>query len=182
MIRSVVLGLAFSLAAAPPLLAQSAQASGTDAGRQGMSSEDRKFLNYAAEDNQAEIALCILAEKKASSPAVKAFARLMVDDHVEIESRLAAVSNAEKADLPDGLGNEGEQTKAKLEPLTGKNFETEFMRAQIEDHGNDLKRFSQEESSTKNDSLHQYAAATRPILDQHLELAKAVQEALAGGH
>ena len=139
-----------------------------------LSSEDKQFLKYAAEDNQAEIDLCILAEKKARSPAVKAFARLMVNDHVQIESRLAAVSESENADLPDGIGKDGQQTKAKLEPLSGKEFEKEFMQAQIKDHSDDLKKFSDEEASTQNRALRQYSAETRPLLVQHLDLAKSI--------
>ena len=49
---------------------------------------DQNFLSAAAEDSQAEIQLCLVAEKRATNPALKAFARLMVDDHVEIERRL----------------------------------------------------------------------------------------------
>jgi len=49
---------------------------------------DQNFLSSAAKDSQAEIQLCLVAEKRATNPALKAFARLMVDDHVEIERRL----------------------------------------------------------------------------------------------
>jgi len=175
MIRTVAFA-AILMSLATPLLAHSAPAPG--AGDKQLSSDDKAFLKYAAEDNQAEIDLCILAEKEARSPAVKAFARLMVDDHVEIESHLAAVSESEKADLPDGLGQEGQKTRAKLEPLTGSAFEKAFMDAQIEDHGNDLKKFARENSSTQNAALRQYSAETRPILEQHLDLARAVQASL----
>ena len=178
MIRTVVLATLLAAAALPALAQSEPKAASTDGAP--MSAADKAFLSYAAEDNQAEIDLCLLAEKKALSPAVKAFARLMVDDHVQIESRLAAVAGSEKADLPNGIGKEGHETKDKLEPLTGRKFETEFMKAQIEDHANDLKKFSKEKASTQNESLRQYAAETGPILEQHLSLAKAVQASLGG--
>ena len=180
MIRTVILGLALICAGTTAVMAQSATESIKAPEHQPVSSEDRDFLKYAAEDNQAEIALCLLAEKKAGSPAIKAFARLMVDDHVEIESRLAAMANGEKFDLPGGVGQEGEKTRAKLEPLTGRDFENEFMQAQIEDHSSDLKKFAHENASTHNEGLHQYTAETWPILQQHLELAKAVDTAFKG--
>lgn len=59
------------------------------AGRQAnqpLSPQDMQWLHYAATDNQGEIQECLLAEKHAQSLAVKAFARLMVDDHIAIES------------------------------------------------------------------------------------------------
>ena len=162
-----------ALAAATPALAQSTPPA--MAPPQPLSQSDQQFLTYAAEDNQAEIALCLLAEKRADSPAVKAFARLMVDDHVQIESELAAVADAQKAKLPEGVGEDGKKTHDKLDPLDGKEFDAAFMKAQIKDHGNDIKRFAQQVSSTNNKNLRRYASETGPILSQHLALAMAVQ-------
>ena len=148
------------------------QASGTLAGA------DQRFLSYAAEDNQAEIQLCMIAEKRAVDPALKAFARLMLDDHAEIESRLAALANQLKAELPDGIGSEGEQTRAKLQPLQGGAFEREFIQLQIKDHSEDLEKFSQQVRATRNDRIRQFATETIPLLQQHLALAHAVDAQL----
>jgi putative membrane protein len=146
----------------------------------GLTASDKGFLSYAAEDNQAEIQLCLLAEKRAAAPAVKAFARLMVDDHVEIESRLAAVANGLNVDLPDGVGQEGQKTMAKLGPLKGANFDSEFMQAQIKDHSDDLKKFAATQSSTTNDHVRQFISQTIPLLQQHLELAQSVVTSVGG--
>jgi putative membrane protein len=135
-------------------------------------------LSYAAEDNQAEIQLCLLAEKRATNPALKAFARLMVIDHVEIESRLATLGNELQADLSDGIGKEGQETRSKLTPLTGGDFEHAFMQAQIKDHSNDIEKFSNEAQTTKNGRINQFATETIPILKQHLALAHAVEAQL----
>lgn len=61
---------------------------------------DQNFLSSAAEDSQTEIELCLVAKKRATNLALKAFARLMVDDHVDIERRLRVGSerSAIKAD------------------------------------------------------------------------------------
>jgi putative membrane protein len=151
----------------------SAQPSGAS-----LAAADQKFLNYAAEDNQAEIQLCLVAEKRALDPALKAFARLMVDDHAGIESRLAALGNELQVDLPDGIGKEGRETASKLQPLQGREFETEFIKAQIKDHSDDLEKFSQEQKSTQNDRIRQFATETVPLLQQHLALARAVETQL----
>ena len=136
------------------------------------------FLSYAAQDNQAEIELCLLAEKRAESPAVKAFARLMVDDHVEIESRLAALANSEKAKLPEGVGDDGRKTHDKLDPLSGRDFDAAFLKAQIEDHSKDVRRFQGEASDGKDAAIGRFAAETAPILEQHLALAQAVRASM----
>ena len=173
--------LAFSvLISVAPAMAQAGK-SGAEVRQQTLSEEDKKFLDYAAEDNQAEIQLCILAEKNAKTPALKAFARLMVNDHVGIESRLAALINSEKIEVPTGIGKEGQETFSKLAKLKGDEFDREFVRGQIEDHGHDLERFGQERSSTKNEGVRQFASETIPILEQHHKLAQAVQAAMDQG-
>lgn len=156
------------------------QSSGRIAGRQPLSQEDREFLNYAAQDNQAEIQLCLLAEKQSRSPAVKAFARLMVNDHVAIESRLAAVLDGLNLRVSNGVGEDGQRTLEDLEPLWGAQFDREFMRAQIKDHADDIDRFNDEIGSTENGAVRSFASETVDILGQHRELAKAV-EAQANG-
>lgn len=143
-----------------------------------LSGADQKFLNYAAEDNQAEIQLCLTAEKRALDPALKAFARLMVNDHMEIESRLGAVGNELRADLPDGIGKEGQHTASELLPLRGSEFERKFLQAQIKDHSEDIEKFSAEQRATQNQRIRQFAAETLPILQQHLALARAVEAQL----
>lgn len=58
---------------------------------QKISDADKKFLAYAAKVNQQEIQMSRLAEQKAQSPAVKAFARLMVSDHAGVEKGLSGM-------------------------------------------------------------------------------------------
>ena len=86
--------------AAQPAAAQkdssgAAQKDSSDAARrqQGLSDQDKKFLDYVAKVNQAEIQLCLYAAKKAQSPAIKAFARLMVNDHGAVGKQLTSLVN-----------------------------------------------------------------------------------------
>ena len=146
--------------------------------RQPLSDQDKQFLSYAAEDNQSEIQLCLLAEKKAKDLALKAFARLMVNDHVAVESRLAALANGEQIELPNGNGEEGDKTLSKMQSTPTAKFDQEFLKAQIEDHENDVKKFSNIETTTQNQGVKRFAAETLPVLQQHEHLAKAVKASL----
>ena len=174
MFRFLLIAFLLSVVIAPQARAQ-AKAAGEDA---GISRQDQQFLNYAAQDNQAEIQICLLAEKKAQNLAVKAFARLMVDDHVQVESQLAAVVNGGGVTVPSGVGEDGRKTLAQLGPLSGPGFDRQFIADQIKDHSHDVQRYSQEPRATQNQAVRQFASMTRPILEQHLQLARAVQDAL----
>jgi len=139
------------------------------------SQKDQSFLSYAAQDNQGEIQICLVAEKQARDPAVKAFARLMVNDHVQVESELAAVINSGGVSVPNDVGQEAQKTLKRLEPLHGTDFDHGFIAAQIEDHNHDIERFGDEQKSAHDEAVKRFAALTLPVLQQHLELAKAVQ-------
>jgi putative membrane protein len=182
--RVTLTALAFAAALAVPAYAQNAggpaSSSKSPNGQTGVSQQDKQFLDYAAQDNQAEIQTCLIAEKQAQAPAVKAFARLMVDDHAQIESQLAATGSAESVDLPNGVGQEGQQTISRLEKLR-EEFDREFLKDQIKDHSHDVQRYDQESHASRNDTVLHYVSETLPILKQHLALAEAVQAALQGG-
>jgi putative membrane protein len=141
---------------------------------QAVSQRDRDFLDHAAKDNQGEIRLCLLAEKRAEAPAVKAFARLMVDDHVAIESQLASVLDRLGVSVSDDVTHEDRDTMQKLTPLHGRAFDERFLQAQIKDHQGDLRTFDQERQATDNEAVRAFTETTRPILAQHLALARAV--------
>jgi putative membrane protein len=143
--------------------------------------QDQDFLDYAAQDNQGEIQLCLLAEKKAENPAVKAFARLMVDDHVQIESQLGAIVQAKSAEVPNGIGEDAQKTMSELQPLKGADFDRQFLTHQIQDHSQDLQRFGKEKEATQDAGLREFTSLTIPILQQHLDLARAVQTYVRGG-
>ena len=157
---------------------ETSQTSG--ASSQSLTPEDHAFLNYAAQDNQAEIQLCLVAEKVAPAGAVKAFARLMVNDHVQIENHLAILANDLNLELPNGLGKDGQETMSRLKDLHGATFDRSFMEAQVSDHSSDLKKYDDEIKATKNDGIRSYAAETVSVLKQHLDLARAVLDAIKG--
>jgi putative membrane protein len=179
--RLLAFAATFSLLLAAAALAEGqSHSQQSDTGQQQLSEQDRQWLDYAATDNQAEIQECLLAEKKAHSPAVKAFARLMVDDHINIESRLAALVNGQSVSVPNGTGQKNAKTISELESLQGEQFDRRFLTEQIKDHGDDIGKFSDEIHTTQNPNIRSYASETLPILQQHLALANAVQSSVSG--
>jgi putative membrane protein len=177
MYRSTAILFFIACLATAPCFAQGAQAP-SEQQKRSLSQGDKQFLDQVAQDNQAEVALSLLAEKRAQAPAVKAFARLMANDHVALESQLAAVINNENVEVPVGIGSEAQQAMSRLETLRGTNFDREFMKSQIEDHSRDVARFMRQHATIQNDRIRQFAGEAIPVLQQHLALAQAVAQAL----
>lgn len=166
MVRTIVAaGLGMSLLAAPAL----AQSTPT------VTQKDQHFLQHAARDNQGEIRLALMAVKQAANPAVRAYARLMVNDHVALETQLANVMGELRVPSANGLTQEDRSDRQKLRPLYGTRFDLTFMQAQVQDHAQDVQNFARELQTTRTFQVSALAATTLPVLQQHLALAEAVQ-------
>jgi putative membrane protein len=158
------------------LLAASGLARAQDAGvQQHLTDNDRQFLAYVNEGSQAEAQMCQYAAENTQSPAVRAFARLMLFDQKDLADRLAALIQREGIQLPPRMG---QQTMAKIAPKSGVNFDSEFIGAQVEHHTNDLQRFEAVQSKTQDEGLRQFVSQTVPVLQQHIALARAVAQSL----
>jgi putative membrane protein len=145
---------------------------------QPLSSQDKEFLSMAAQGNLAEIEQALLAGQRADNLAVKAFSRLMVDDHTMIGSHLALLLNAEKFQAPTGIGEEGQKTMSQLNSLSGANLDSKYMQLQVKEHEQVLNKFKEAEAKTASADVRRYVLTTYPILEEHLALAKAVDASL----
>jgi len=139
----------------------------------------RQFLNRAAQDNQAALTLCLLAEQKAAAPAVQALARFLVDDRTEIEGRLATLTKRDRVMVSNGTGKQGDAAEIRLMPLKGAAFDEAFLNEQISDQTRDIVRYSHEQARTEDRGIRRYADAAIPMLQQQLALTQSVRSALS---
>jgi predicted outer membrane protein len=139
-------------------------------------SKDKQFLQYVSEDNQAEIRLCQNAEKLGQSPAIIAFARLVVDDDTANQRALDELLSKNEIKVQPEMV---QQQASMVAPKIGVNFDGAFIAAQIEHHQNDVLRFQNEESAAQSEDVRQIASQSVIQLQQQLAVAQAVQAWLA---
>ena len=138
---------------------------------------DASFYKNAAEGGISEVELGNLAQKKATSDAVKDFAAMMVADHSKANEKLQTLAMGKEIKLPTSasLGQMG--TKAKLEVLSGKTFDQSYIKGMIEDHEEDIKEFNNEATSGKDPAARAYAKSTLPTLKKHLRKIRSIAAA-----
>jgi putative membrane protein len=134
----------------------------------------KEFLNFAAQVDQSEIQGGLAAEKKADAPAVRAFARLMVLDHMELESQLAAIATANGVQLPNGPSEQAKEQTATLQKMSGAKFDAAYMQHMVQGHEQAVQKFKSESDQAQSRPVEAVVSATLPIIEQHLALAKAV--------
>jgi len=111
---------------------------------------DKKFLATAAQSDQNEIALSQLAEQKATNPAVKAFAEKMVAEHTKMTNSMKPFAESWGLSAPTGPDEDHRQALDKLNGLSGKDFDKEYISDMVNDHSKALTAFTTEAKDTKD--------------------------------
>ncbi|HUR88399.1 MAG TPA: DUF4142 domain-containing protein [Ramlibacter sp.] len=137
-----------------------------------LSRGDRKFMQDAAGDGMYEVQAAQLAQSKAQSPAVKDFAKKMVDDHQNANNELVQLANAKKVELPAAPSRSKRRDIANFGKQTGADFDRKFVQASVKDHEKDIKKFEKASEKLKDPELKSWAQKTLPHLREHLALAQ----------
>jgi putative membrane protein len=140
----------------------------------GTAVADAKFVKEAAEGGLAEVALGQLAVKKGTSNDVKKFGQRMVDDHSKANDELKQLASQKNVDVPQDLNAKDKATKARLEALSGEQFDQQYMEDMVKDHTKDVSDFRRESKSAHDPDIKKFAAQTLPTLEDHLRQAKTI--------
>jgi putative membrane protein len=139
-----------------------------------LASQDRDFLERAAEGNNAEVAIGNLVRGNALRAEVVTLGRMIAADHTAARNQLAEIAAAKKISLPTSLG-EHQANYDRLVDLKGDQFDPEFVKVMIEEHDQALELFRGEASNGVDPDLKAYAAAMIPKLESHLAHAYGVR-------
>ena len=132
-----------------------------------LASQDRDFLERAAEGNNAEVAIGNLAQRNALRAEVVSLGRMIAADHAAARTQLAAIAAAKQISLPTSLG-EHQANYDRLVDLEGEEFDPELVKVMIEEHDQALELFRAEAANGADPELKAYAAAMIPKLEAHL--------------
>jgi putative membrane protein len=133
--------------------------------------QDQQFLAMAAQADVNEIKLSQLAESKATAPNVKAFAHKMIVDHKKLEVKMRPYAMAWKVTPPVDLDSDHKDEYAKLNGLSGADFDKEYINAMAEDHGKALDAFSKEVDTTDNPKFKTAVTEGKAVVAAHKNMA-----------
>lgn len=135
---------------------------------------DPEFVRLAKLANQLEIESSELALEKTRTPAVRAYAQNMVEDHTQLGQQIERiVATANIADVTGSDPLNTEAVMARLRAADGAAFDQAYKLAQIEAHEWTIELFEQASGEDGlTDTLEQTADGALPLLRQHLEGAR----------
>ena len=144
---------------------------------------DANVVDVLTVANQGEVDYSQIGVDKATSPAVKQYAQLMVKDHgamVDAVKGLATKLGVTPAtnDKANDLKEENTKDINDLNAKTGKDFDKEFMEEQVDMHQETLDLLNDLDGRTTNADLKTAIAEAKPKVQAHLDQAKAIKDKL----
>lgn len=134
---------------------------------------DRKFMQEAAESGMYEVEAAKIAASKATDPAVKSYASMLVDQHSAANNELVQLANARKVELPAAPPRGKRGDVEKLGKLSGQELDQRFVReVGIKAHQQDIKKFEKASKDVKDPELKAWVDKTLPHLREHLAAAQ----------
>lgn len=131
--------------------------------------QDKEFVKKAAEGGMAEVQLGKLAEQKSDSPDVKSFAQKMVNDHLQLNDQMQPIAQQMGVSSPKEISKKDKKEIAKLENLSGQQFDEAYIKYMVKDHKKDLSEFQNEASRTQNTQLKMAAEHGAQVIQGHLQ-------------
>jgi putative membrane protein len=151
-----------------------AEPNGMSADQQSMS--DQAFVRKALEGGNAEVQLGQLAQQKSQSDDVKQFGQKMVQDHTQLGEQMKPIAQQIGVSEPKGPSKKDKELMAKLEGLSGQQFDEAYIKAMVKDHKQDLRDFKEEAQATQNPNLKQAAQQGAGVVSQHLQMIEQIAQ------
>lgn len=142
---------------------------------------DQKFAEEAASGGMAEVEAGKLAQSKATSGTVKAFAEQMVSDHGRANAQLKQLALSKGITLPTGPGRSQIRALEKAGKLQGADFDREYMKLMVAEHKRTVSLFEKEARNGKDTELKSFASGLLPDLQRHLQRAESIEGELKKG-
>ena len=144
----------------------------------GNAMSDQQFVDFAAQTDMVEANLGQLAGTVASSQQVKDYAQMLVTDHTNDFDQLYKVAQQANLNRPNAI--DAQHNKAMIDPfqkLKGAAFDHRYVHEMIAGHTKALAVYKKEAAEAHDPALKSYAEQTLPVLQKHLDGAKALEKA-----
>jgi putative membrane protein len=136
---------------------------------------DQDFVNFAAQTDMVEANLGQLAGSVAASQGVKDYGQMLATDHTQDYGQL--MTAAQQASLTAPSAIDSQHNKAMIDPfqkLQGAAFDHKYIQEMIAGHTKAIAIYKKEADNAQNASIKSYAQTALPVLQKHLDQAKAL--------
>lgn len=144
----------------------------TGSASSSLTAADTGFVMEAAQGGVAEVQLGELAQRKASSQAVRDFGRTMVTQHSQANRELTSIASSKGLTAPTAPDPGRKAVSTALESLSGPAFDQQYVQQQLADHEVQLSLFQNEAQRGQDPDLRAFAERYTPVIRQHIDMLR----------
>ena len=147
---------------------------------------DAQIVQIVQTANQIDVRLAKLALEKSTDPQVKDFANQMISDHTAVEKSVADLAKKlnvtpEESDTSKQLNQQAAEETKKLESLSGKAFDQEYISHEVAYHQAVIDALTKTLiPNSQNPKLKSALEGAVPLFQGHLQHAEQLQKSLGG--
>jgi putative membrane protein len=138
------------------------------------------FVENAARSGLYEIDAANIALKRSKDPDVRAFANMMVTDHTRLDKDMTPVALKANQTPPKDLDQRRKGLLDNLKSASDADFDKTYMDQQVSAHQEALTLMKGYADHGSDAGLKAAAAKAVPVLEKHLDRAKAAQDKVSG--
>lgn len=140
---------------------------------------DRDFVADQLEDGDAEVRLGRLAEERATNADVKAFGRMMVEEHTMAGTDLKRIAGQHNITPDADDMDDVEDDFERLSKLEGADFDRAYIDMMVDEHEEAVNELEGKvNDNDEHADVKAWVTNTLPKIRQHLERAKQLRDAL----
>ena len=138
---------------------------------------DQAFVKDTFENDMAQVQMSQLAQQKSPSNDVKRFSQQMAQVQAKLNDQLQPLAKQLNVSQPKGPGKKEKQEIAKLQALSGPDFDTAYLQAMAKQQQQILKEFKNESGAGQGSGAQQAARMDEPVLTQNFDILKKIAQA-----
>ena len=173
--RQLVRLLVGSLCASVAFSATAQAVSGTPS---TVSKGDVSFMKHAANEFASQARLSQLALDKSTNDRVKDLAKRLVDSDTQANTDLGTLAHGKQVSLPTP-STDADGDFAAIKQKNGVKFDQAWADAVMKQRQQAVATFTAEKEQAQDPDVRNFADKALPVLGEQLQLAQAVQDALA---
>jgi putative membrane protein len=139
---------------------------------------DRQFVADAATGNNKQIDIGSLATQISETPAVKEYAFLLMQYHSSARDELKRVADTINLEIHVTPAAKDEAMKTRLSGLSGKAFDSTYLRAEIDENRKAIDVFEAELNAGESPTVLRYTRRHLPEIRAHLRIADSLMRVL----
>ena len=138
---------------------------------------DEAFVRAVLERDAGDLQLGQLAQQKSQSDDVKELAQKIAAARTNLDAQFKPIAQSFEVSQPRGLTKKDKQLIARLEALSGPQFDEEFLKALAKIHHQDIKDFGTEAQTAQDPRIQLLAQQDGGELSQQLQSIQQVAQA-----